>query len=284
MTTESSTAPPVLFPAFIYGINVKCLNAMEAEAKKWRKRYLEQGDLPELELIPVPPGEVIICSDSAPEIGSLGGGYTKKSRWHLYLIDFLESESYPCSPLDGDRNEIIRYTDFFEAHVSRYSWGALTYVTTHPDSDSIDTLERRIEGVLSFWEPLNTLKYAHYSVKRRSLQTLLDQNFSGHIAMWLDAPTGDARKDLRMVVDKMRRASPDETYARLVPRLYEVAKTATSLFKREWLLSPGVIEAAVKDTREKDPTSYVDISTGDNVRHERYLENLDRKYRLSGRC
>lgn len=281
MATQSATSTPVLFPAFIYGINVACHNAMEAEAKKWHKRYFEQGDLPELDLLPVPPGEVIICRDSAPEIGSLGGGYTKKPRWHLWLIDFLRDESSPCAALDGDKGAIARYDDFFEAHVCRYSWGALTYVTTHPFSDSIDVLERRMEGVLSFWEPLNTLRYAHYSPKKRSLQTLLEQNFSGHIAMWLDAPHGDARKDLRMVVDKMRRASPDETYGRLLPRLHEVAKTAPILLEREWLLSPGVLEGAVKVTQEKDPASYIDLATGDNDRHYVYLSNLASEHRRS---
>lgn len=273
-TTPATDPNALLFPAFIYGINVTCHNETDLEAERWRKRYLEHGDLPELELIPVPPGEVMLCFDSTEDPGSLGGGFTKKSRWHFYLIDFLQGQSRPGPFWGADRNEIKRYNKFFEAHVSRYAWGALNYVTTHPFSDSIDTLSRRIEGVLSFWEPLNTLKYAHYSIKRRSLQTLLDQNFSGHIAMWLDAPTGDARQDLRMVVDKMRRASPDETYFRLVPRLYEVAKTAQLLLKREWLLSPGVIEAAVMNTREKNQAHYTDIATGDHESHQRYLSNL----------
>jgi len=238
-STPATDPNALLFPAFICGPTVTCQNETQAKAKAWREHHKQHGNLPDLELIPVPPGSVMMCFDSAPEVGSLGGGSTKKHRWHFYLIELLRWESWPWSTWNREYAEVDRYNDYFEAHVCRYSWGALNYVTTYPFCDSIDTLALRIEGVLSFWEPLDTLKYVHHSAGRRSLQTLLAQNFQGHIAMWVDAPTGDARQDLRAVVDKMRRASPDETHSRLIPRLQEVAKTADFMGDREWLLTPA---------------------------------------------
>jgi hypothetical protein len=137
-----------------------------------------------------------------------------------------------------------------------------------------------VEGVLAFWEQLETLRYIDRVTarcKRGTLGDLLAFHFEGHIAMWVDAPTGDVRQDLRTAIDQMRRASDDEIHTRLIRRLHYVADTNPHLKHREWLKSPGVIEAELRWYAE-EPRRFDDLTTGQYGRHSGFLGILEREH------
>ena len=96
--------------------------------------------------------------------------------------------------------------------------------------------------------------------------------------MWVDAPTGDIRKDLAMAIDQMRGASTDEIYGRLLQHLRLMVETNKEYNHPEWLVSPGVIEAEVELVRADGQVWYDDLTAGDRHSQNSFLLSLAKKY------
>ncbi|MBK9266640.1 MAG: hypothetical protein IPM54_43495 [Polyangiaceae bacterium] len=266
----ASTDPnALLFPAFLYGPHASCRRKMKAEAKKWAKRYEAHGEFPEPKLIPVPPGSVMICSGVEADFLALGMA-TNEPCWFFYLMHELRMEVRPSS---GPQYEVFQPK--FEAFLCRYPWGAL-YVATTPADSTIDLVSRRLEAVLSFWEQLGTLRYLRYC--QYTLTTLMHYYYEGTIRMWVDAPAGSVKDVLRAAMERMRHASEDEIQARMMRRLHEVADTDPELKHREWLKSPGVIEAELTRIKEIWPELLESMKSDDMGACAGFLRALDGKY------
>ncbi|HRI70056.1 MAG TPA: hypothetical protein PK156_37760 [Polyangium sp.] len=284
----------LLFPAFIYGDHPSCRRKMKAEAKKWGKRYDAHGDFPEPKLIPVPPGSMIFMG-AQNEIALINMGLgiettprptpqittmyefgsrpnPKQERWYFYLIDALESETAINVKVPYENRHI--YDSACEGFLCRYPWGALSLAINQPLYNTIPVVSQRAEAILLFWEILDTVRYVNISSSFGNLTNLMAFYFGGHIGMWVDAPTGDVRTDLRAAIDTMRRASDDEIYTRVLQRLRHTAKTRPDLQHREWVTSPGVIEAKLEEWRTKFPKDYGDLTAGDMGSHSGFVGRL----------
>ena len=295
--TTSSDANALLFPAFLYGDHTSCRRKMKAEAKKWSKRYQEQGDFPEPKLMPVPPGSLIFMGSQnaialvnmglgiettprptphAPEMYEFGSRPDpKQERWYFYLVDSLL-----CEMLDAFKYEYSERSAIdadFEAFMCRYPWGALSLAINRPLYNTIAAVSQRLEGVLSWWEKLDTVRYVNISSSFGTLTHLMGFHGEGPIAMWVDAPTGDVRMDIRAAIDTMRRASADEIHARILRRLHALAPIEQELPHREWIMSPGVIARELEHLRGADRIWYDNVTAGDCGSHGHLLHRLSRK-------
>ncbi|HRI62824.1 MAG TPA: hypothetical protein PK156_01255 [Polyangium sp.] len=257
----------LLFPAFVYGDHAVCRRKMRAEAKKWAKRVDDGKDFPEPKLIPVPPGSLMICAQVEADIIAFGAG-AHNPRWFFYLVDYLRVETLGKSSLSR-----AVFQPQFEAFACRYPWGALS-VAMSGGIASVDRVARRLEAVLSFWEQLDTLRYRR--IRQMTLADLMFVFYEGTIRMWVDAPAGSVKDALRVVSAQMRTASEDEIHTRMIRHLHEVADTDPNLKHREWLQSPGLIEAEVLRTKETNPERYQSLSTALEV--PQYLRKLEEKY------
>ncbi len=265
--TSAPTDPnAILFPAFVYGDHAVCRRKVRAEAKKWAKRYEQRGDFPEPMLIPVPPGSVMICAQVEADIIAFGAG-AHNPRWFFYLVDYLRMEVRPPS-----RPPRSIFQPQFEAFVCRYPWGALSVAIEEWDA-SIHLVAQRLEAVLSFWEQLDTLRYRR--IRQMTLADLMFVFYEGTIRMWVDAPAGSVKDALRAASKQMRTASEGEIHTRMIRHLHEVADTDPNLKHREWLKSPGLIEAEVLRMKETNPERYESLSTARQV--PQYLLKLEEK-------
>jgi len=269
--TPAPTDPnALLFPAFVYGDHATCRRKMKAEIKRWIKRYEECGDFPEPKLIPVPPGSLMIASSGAGSMLTYGAS-KDNPRWYFYLIDELRMElRWPSRP----PREIFQPQ--FETFARRYPWGALSVAINTGGITSIDIVTQRLEGVLSFWEKLDTLRYLDLHFRELSLANLMVVFYEGTIRMWVDDPRGSVQDVLPAVVERMRNASEDEIQMRMMRRLHEVADTDPVLKQREWLKSSGVIEEDLARMKEMNPDWYEDMKTG--RWYSEYLVKLEKKY------
>lgn len=306
----SDSTPPtdpnaLLFPAFSYGDHTSCRRKMKAEAKKWGKRYQERGDFPETKLIPVPPGSSIFLGDQS-DLDFINMGMrleqTRPSppgsnsyepdtvfveplpnrnqpRWYFYLVDQIRWELLDHIQYEHPQQRIIHVA--YEAFACRYPWGALSLAIGHSLYHTIDAVSQRVEAVLSFWEKLDTVRYIDpvpIRCKRGILADLLAFRFESHIAMWVDAPTGNIRQDLRTAIDQMRRASDDEIHTRLIRQLHHEADTNPYFKHREWLKSPGVIEAELVIYAQKGWRHNDDPRAGYSGSLSAVLAGLERKF------
>ncbi len=299
----TSTPPPdsdaLMFPAFMYGAHADCRRKMLAEAKRWGKHYQKHGTFPEPKLIPVPAGATILMLDqgsiqlrnmgmkmdmtprplgTGPELLVFGKRPDPDTaRWFFYLADDFNSEVesyYFKQRLEKPPGVKAAY----EALACRYPWGALNALIRHTLYNTIPTVSRRLETLLSFWEQLDSVRYLDLILCLTTLADVVRFHCPGIVTMWVDTPTGDIRKDLATAIEQMRRASNDEIYARLLRHLRYMVLANKKYNHPEWLVSPGVIEAEVELVRADGQVWYDDLTAGDRHSQNSFLLSLAKKY------
>ena len=289
---ESSPAEGLLFPAFMYGDRTTCRRRMKAEAKKWAKYYLEGREFPEPKLIPVPPGSVVFTDESTahwvaggysfgptPNIVTIGANPKEQGlhiQWRAYLLKDLHHEAGWAPGIPHEERFTFRRA--FTKFVCRSPWGAISAAAISHLFNSIELTVPRIEGVLRHWEALDTLRYIDCDERPISLAKFMTENFEGAVAMWVDQPTGNIRTNLQTAIDQMRHASANEIHTRLLERLREYIDIEKSLKNREWLKSPGVIEARLETNRQFGQDQYDKLTTGANWEIGSFLALLERDH------
>ena len=296
--TDATDPNALLFPAFCYGDGASCRRRMKAEAKKWAKRYQERGEFPEPKLIPVPPGSLMFCNRGSAEMVVDGWSVTNDAasaalsesvgkdrtapRWFFYVVIDINTEAALQLPKTIDdeqfRAEDARYDAAYEAFACRYPWGALALTISHSHFNTIEMVSRRLERVLMSWEQLATLQYVDRYLKPMTFHQLIAFHCPGPIAMWVDAPTRKLRQDLGTAIEQMRRASDDEIRARLIRSLRRHVTIDTDLNHREWLASPGIIEAELERSYTTDRRWYDDLTAGDHFAQGHFLAMLARNF------
>lgn len=263
---------PLLFPEFLYGEQAPTRRKMKAEAKKWGKRYAKSGDFPEPKLMPVPPGSIVVWEQCALEFMKWGVSTENDPewakvcsragrhvpRWHLYHLIFFWSEI----PLVDDRRETYRaLLKAYETFVQRYPWGALVIAMTRPLENPIPVVVRRVDALLSFWDPLDTIRYLGHDLYPVSLTDFVRRLYQFLLAMWVDQPTGDVRADLRTAITNMPKASESEIHARILRGARWYVETWPHVKHRDWLLqTPGLLERELERVRREDPEGYAELA------------------------
>ena len=298
----TSTPPPdpnaLMFPAFMYGAHADCRRKMKAEAKRWGKQYQQHGTFPEPKLIPVPPGSTIFMGNqnsvqllnmgmkfdmslplgTAPKEFVFGERPNRDTpRWFFYLAEDFRSE-VALYHFNQRLTEPPGVKAAYEAFACRSPWGVLNALIRHTLYNTIPTVSRRLEALLSFWEKLDSVHYLDHIRRITTLTGLVTFYCQDFVTMWVDAPTGDIRKDLATAVDQMRRPSDDEIYARLVRRLRNRVHVEKDYDHPEWLVSPGVIENGLETMRGYGQVRYDDLTAGDRHSQGSFLHSLAKKY------
>ena len=299
MVASSSPDPNALmFPAFMYGDHASCRRKMKAEAKKWGQQYQEHGTFPEPKLIPVPPGSTIFLGNqnsvqllnmgmkfdmslplgTAPKEFVFGERPNRDTpRWFFYLAEDFRSE-VALYHFNQRLTEPPGVKAAYEALACRYPWGVLNALIHHKLHNTIPNVSRRLAALLSFWDKLDSVGYFDEVRRITTLTGLIRFHCLGPVTMWVDAPTGDIRKDLAMAIDQMRGASTDEIYGRLLQHLRRMVETNKEYNHPEWLVSPGVIEAEVELVRADGQVWYDDLTAGDRHSQNSFLLSLAKKY------
>lgn len=249
-----------------------CRRKMKAEVKKWAKQYDKTGTFPEPALVPVPPGTTIHCGDLA---GDLFSPLAPQSEgWYFYFVKMFGVDvSMAVSVAHKDQP---MFNAVYEAFVCRYPWGGLSLATNNQLYNSNALIAQRLESVVAFWEQLDTIRYINPFYRKCSLWQIVSVPLEGTIRLWVEAPTSDLREMLRITAERMRNASEDETYARIMRRLHHVADTDPRLKRREWLKSPGFLEAKLAHMKETLPDGYEYMKTGQHFAE--YLAERERRY------
>ena len=166
----------------------------------------------------------------------------------------------------------------YEALACRYPWGVLNALIEHRLYNTIPTVSRRLEALLSFWDKLDSVGYFDDVRRITTLTGLITFHCLGPVTMWVDTPTGDIRKDLATAIEQMRRASADETHARMIQNLRRLSKVEMHLKHREWVGSPGLIEASLEELQKAYPFGYDNLTGGDSHAQGSFLLQLAKKY------
>lgn len=197
-------------------------------------------------------------------------------QWRAYMLDDLRFEA--SKAVGAPHAERFTFRRAFVKFVCRYSWGAVAMATRRCLFNEIEFTIPRVEGILRFWEALDTLKYIDVYQRPISLAELISFHFQGAVAMWVDQPSGNLRTDLQTAIDQMRHAPAEEIHRRLIKRLRDYVDIDKDLKNREWLKSPGVIEAALQEERQVGQEWYDDLTSGQMSAHGGFLSLLQRNH------
>jgi hypothetical protein len=291
-TKSPTSSPELLFPAFIYGEKTPCRRKMKSEALKWAKAFRAGREFPEPKLTPIAPGTIVFTRESTADLVRLGYTFVPNTnrvlidgqaakdqalhlQWRVYLVYGMR---YEAKLADLSREEQWDFDRSFNAFVCNYPWGAISAVESGTFLSDIAITLPRIEGLLRFWDALDTLKYLGLYTHAISLTEHVLLYLNGEIAMWVDRPTGDVRTDLQKAMEQMRQASADEIYTRLVKRLRQCADTENSVKHRDWLKSPGVIEMGLEKKLQSGQQHYDNLTAGDDSKLGGFLVLLERNY------
>lgn len=265
---------------------------MKAEALKWAKAFRAGREFPVPKLAPIAPGTVVFTDEGRADLVRFGYTFVPNTnrviidsqaaqvqalhlQWRVYLVNDMRYERKMADLSDEKQWAFERA---FNAFVCKYPWGAISMVASPSFFGDIAITWPRIEGVLRYWEALDTLKYLGLHNHAISLTEHVLFYFNGEIAMWVDRPTGDVRRDLQKAMEQMRQAAADEIYTRLLRRLRELADSDRDLTHRDWLKSPGVIKMGLEKELTHGQQHYDNLTAGDDSKLGGFLFVLERNY------
>jgi hypothetical protein len=210
------------FPNFLYGTFASLQRDTRKEGKRWAKHYRATGTFPAAPVKIVEPLSIVrthIASDLERIVPD--------PHWRLYFVTLLGDA---VSDIEEWGESYRAVYDEFEAHVRGFAWGALAVAVEHAYPNSIARVGARLDAVLAHWDELDTLRYigppaGPPPVRAVRLAELMAWHFERLCTMWLDAHTGDARRDLCAAADAMRAAPPEAVRARIVQNLARVASS-----------------------------------------------------------
>lgn len=168
---------------------------MKAEAKKWVKRFDDGRDFPEPKMIEVPPGSILICNSGDAGMVAFGAG-SRTPRWFFYLVDEMHMLANPGTP---EARKLFQPK--FEAFACRYPWGALSRAISGGET-TIPVVAQRLEGVVTFWEQLDTVRYLR--IRKYTLDELMHQFYYGVLNMWVGGRHKPMRDSLRAAIDQIQ--------------------------------------------------------------------------------
>lgn len=98
----------------------------------------------------------------------------------------------------------------FETTIRRSCWGVLAVVVGRNHPNDVRDLRLLIEAVESCWSGLGNLRYVNHPTELISLSSLLQDRFSGLLAMWARHPTGNVIPDLLAALATLETASDED--------------------------------------------------------------------------
>lgn len=257
----------VEFPGFLYGPFSSLHRRTLGEARRWAEAYRQTGGFPLPSTEPVPDAAVVYAHEATDLL-------RKVPQWRSYFVSRL------CDAVLAKLgwNEHVTVAQEFETHVLQTPWGALDAAVTRAAPFSVGSVTRRIDSLLRFWEPLDTLRYVGpMGAAPVPLAELAGFCYAGPLGMWRDRPPGEVRQDLRAAVDAMNAAGPGERQDRLVRVLAGLAGAEERLREEPRLTDPGWLREQVRQLPDAERD---ELYPGQESRLLRVLYDLARKHNM----
>jgi hypothetical protein len=254
----SGRHPSLQLPSFLHGTSPTVQRKTRKEGLRCGEQYQRNGSFPSpQELLEVPPGETVLTHEVADF-------HHERPAWRLYMVSNVMSGLYEAL----DWRNTLQVDASYEACFRETGWGALYFATSQDAPRSAERTALRLQAVLRFWEPLQSVRYRF---KTLGAGLMLEELMVASCGWALDAwcPLGDAsvRARMEMAAERMARATRDdsiEAILRMMPRALAHASdlkhrdvVADPAFQRQRLvaLDPPAIErvsaACTSDLLEK---------------------------------
>ncbi|HEX8704856.1 MAG TPA: hypothetical protein VF815_38845 [Myxococcaceae bacterium] len=219
-------------PSFLYGAYNTAQRKAHTEGRRCGAQYRKAGSFPPpLELVALPPGEVVIAHDVVDFDRA-------RPAWRLYMVtDVMDGL---CDALDWEN--VYPVCDAYEAAARQAAWGALYFVFARIAPKGAEKTALRLEAMLRFWEPLQSVRYLFTSPNVPiSLEQLLEASINWAMDAWCPESSASVRERLETAAARMARATKEDCLEAIFRQMPRAFASADGLKHRPLLMDPGFL-------------------------------------------
>lgn len=200
------------------------------EGRRCGEQYRKDGTFPApRELLEVPPGEVVLTHEIADF-------QRERPAWRLYQISQAMNGLYEAM----DYQSTFQVRDAFEAFCRETAWGALYFAIAPPGPVSAERTALRLQAMLRFWEPLQSVRYLFSApTATLSLENLMMAACDWALAAWCPLQGTAVRDRLSLAAERLARATRDDSIEVILRQMPHALTVARGLRYREVLSSPA---------------------------------------------
>ena len=230
MQTEQSSA--LRMPSFLHGPFNSAQRKASKEGHRCAVQYQRDGSFPSpLELVAVPPGEVVIAHDVVDFDRA-------RPAWRLYMLSDVNSGL--CEALDW--KNAFQVSDAYEAAARETAWGALYFVISRNAPKSAERTALRLQAMLRFWEPLQSVRYLFTSPNVPiSLEQLMVASIDWAMDAWCPVGEASVRTRLETAADRMAKAKKEDCLEAILRQMPRALTSARDLQHRAILSEPAFL-------------------------------------------
>ena len=209
---------PLQMPSFLHGSFNMAQRKARSEGRRCGVQYQKDGAFPSPpELVAVPLGEVVVAHDVVDFDRA-------RPAWRLYMMSDVINGV--CEALDW--KNAFQLSDAYEAAARETPWGGLYFVISLEAPKSAERTALRLQAMLRFWEPLQSVRYLFTSPNVPiSLEQLLEAAINWTMDAWCPGSEAPVRERLETAAARMARATKEdciEAILREMPRAFEYAQ------------------------------------------------------------
>lgn len=199
---ETGQPPSLQLPSFLHGPSASVQRKVRAEGQRCATQYQKDGSFAvPRELLTVPPTEVVVAHEVADF-------QREQPAWRLYMLGGVTDAL--CEALGW--NESRQVSDLYEAFCRETAWGALYFAIAQEAPLSAARMAIRLQAVLRFWEPLQSVRYRFKSLSAAlSLEELLTTSCDWLLEAWAPLSEGLVRTRLEAAVGRMAQATREDS-------------------------------------------------------------------------
>lgn len=250
--------PLLQLPSFLYGLYPSVIQKTHKEGLRCGEQFRKDGSFSApRQMLEVSPGEVVLTHGVADF-------QHERPAWRLYMV----SEVMLALSEAPEWQDPFPVRDAYEAFFRETAWGALYFVTAQDAPRSAGLSALRLQAVLRFWEPLQSVRYLFKTLgPALTLDELMVASCGWAMDAWCPVGETPVRTRLKTAAERMARATREdslEAILRQMPRALAYARdlkhravVADPSFQRERLaaLEPSAFErvsgACTADLLEK---------------------------------
>jgi hypothetical protein len=226
----SGQSSSLQLPAFLHGSYSAVQQKTRREGLRCGAQYREDGTFPApRQMLEVPPGEVVV-----------GRGVVDFQRerpaWRLYMVSDVMSGL--SEALEWQNTFPVR--DAYEAFFRETAWGALYFTTSLDAPRSAERMALRLQAVLRFWEPLQSVRYLFSSPNAAlTLEELMVASCDWAMDAWCPVGEASVRMRLETVAERMARATRGDCIEAIFREMPRALAHARDLKHRDVVADPS---------------------------------------------
>ncbi|MFL5343603.1 MAG: hypothetical protein ACJ8AT_02360 [Hyalangium sp.] len=208
-------------------------------------------------MLEVPPGTLVLTHEIADF-------QRERPAWRLYMV--FNVISGLCEALDWQNS--FQIGDAYEKFCRESSWGALYFMISQTAPMSAERVALRLQAVLRFWEPLQSVRYLFKRLNAvLTLEELMIASSDWAMDAWCPMGEASVRQRLELAAERMARATREDCLEAIVRQMPRALEAARDLKHRDVLANPGLLRQHLATL---DPASFERISaacTSDLLEH-----------------